>query len=166
MPNQQKPCELCGQYGHELKACQGLANVDTGPETGTPLEKSTNFIFLRIPVLREYLEKDLALQNLPFQYDFERVIDDWVGFGVIVEFQVFMCFFVGNDFLPHLPSLEIREGAIDRLIKIYLEMIYQMGGYVTQDGNVNLERVQMIMDSLGRVEDEIFKRRQVGFAFI
>ena len=25
VPNQQKPCELCGQYGHELKDCQGLA---------------------------------------------------------------------------------------------------------------------------------------------
>lgn len=41
-----------------------------------------------------------------------------------------MCFFVGNDFLPHLPSLEIRENAIDRLIKLYKDVVYQTKGYL------------------------------------
>lgn len=33
-------------------------------------------------------------------------------------------------------------------------------GYLTDSGDVNLERVQMIMLELGKVEDEIFKTRQ------
>jgi 5'-3' exoribonuclease 2 len=74
-----------------------------------------NFIFVRLCVLREYLEKELQMPNLPFPFDLERAIDDWV----------FMCFFVGNDFLPHLPSLEIREGAIDRLVTLYKQAVYK-----------------------------------------
>lgn len=47
-----------------------------------------------------------------------------------------MCFFVGNDFLPHLPSLEIREGAIDKLITIWKKNLIKMGGFITKNGNV------------------------------
>mgnify|MGYP006989422147 CR=1 FL=1 len=71
-----------------------------------------------------------------------------------------MCFFVGNDFLPHLPSLEIREGAIDRLVNLYKNCVYKTGGFVTDSGDVNLNRVQLILNELGKVEDEIFKHRQ------
>lgn len=146
--NQPRPCELCGQLGHVMKDCVGLESVES--DVPVAFGSENEFIFVRLNVLREYLERDLVMPNLPFPYEFERVIDDWV----------FMCFFVGNDFLPHLPSLEIREGAIDRLITLYKEAVYKTGGWLTNSGDVNLERVQLIMSQLGKAEDEIFKRRQ------
>uniref|UniRef100_A0A5K3FBU1 5'-3' exoribonuclease n=1 Tax=Mesocestoides corti TaxID=53468 RepID=A0A5K3FBU1_MESCO len=148
-PNQPKPCDLCGQYGHEMEDCVGAPSENSDrppPPPGTDVE----FIFIKLAVLRQYLEDDLKIPNLPFQWDLERVIDDWV----------FMCFFVGNDFLPHLPSLEIREGAIDRLITLYKSAVCDVGGWLTDSGRVHLDRVQLILTELGKVEDEIFKSRR------
>ncbi|XP_041419786.1 5'-3' exoribonuclease 2 isoform X1 [Xenopus laevis] len=152
-PNQPKPCGLCGQFGHEIKECQGMPREKKGEHdefAGAPPGCEQEFIFIRLNILREYLEKELTMASLPFEFDFERSVDDWV----------FMCFFVGNDFLPHLPSLEIREGAIDRLVNIYKNVVHKTGGYLTESGFVNLERVQMIMLAVGEVEDNIFKKRK------
>jgi 5'-3' exoribonuclease 2 len=89
---------------------------------------------LHIKILREYLSYEFGSlkEFLPFPYDLERIIDDFV----------FICFFVGNDFLPHLPSLDIRDGAIDFLVEVYKELLPSMGGYITNpDGVVNLRQV-------------------------
>ncbi|KAK7133989.1 hypothetical protein R3I94_015749 [Phoxinus phoxinus] len=152
-PNQPRPCALCNQMGHEIKDCQGLAREKQGEhdEFADKLPVSEQeFIFIRLAVLREYLERELTMASLPFPFDFERSVDDWV----------FLCFFVGNDFLPHLPSLEIREGAIDRLVGIYKDVVHKTGGYLTENGFVHLERVELIMQAVGVAEDNIFKKRK------
>lgn len=81
-----------------------------------------------------------------------------------------------------------REGAIDRLVNIYKNVVHKTGvslflsnlktevfgflgrsfymyfyhlqGYLTESGYVNLQRVQMIMLAVGEVEDSIFKKRK------
>lgn len=71
-----------------------------------------------------------------------------------------MCFFVGNDFLPHLPSLEIREGAIDSLVNIWKQSLGQMGNYMTKNGTIDLKKAQLVITELGKMEDQIFQERR------
>ncbi|KAF4591508.1 5'-3' exoribonuclease 2 [Ophiocordyceps camponoti-floridani] len=146
-----RACKLCGQQGHEARNCRGeLKEQKEGAEEKTGGGSLKPFIWLHVSVLREYLAAELSVPGLPFRFDVERAIDDWV----------FMCCFVGNDFLPHLPALEIREHGIDTLTKIWRDNLALMGGYVTQDGHINWERAQRILAELAKQEDSILKRRK------
>ena len=47
---------------------------------------------------------------------------------------IFMCFMVGNDFLPHVPSLEIIEGGIDQMLDVY-KNVGESYGHLTSNVN-------------------------------
>lgn len=146
-------CRICGEEGHYAAQCPG-------PKPSSLVEKKTKppppekkpFIFLDVSILREYLETELYVPRAPFSFNFEQAIDDWV----------LLIFFVGNDFLPHLPSLEIREGAIDTLLNIWKMELPRMGGYLTDHGKLVLERAEIILEGLAKREDGIFRKRQEG----
>lgn len=148
-----RPCTICNQKGHKAEECTGKAKEKDGQfDEKSKASSRKPFIWLNVGVLREYLSVELKVAGLPFKFDLERALDDWV----------FLCFFVGNDFLPHFPSLEIRDQGIDTLTTIWRESLSSMGGFVTTDGIVNLERAQQILNGLAKQEDAIFrKRRQV-----
>lgn len=146
-----KTCKRCGQPGHYADQCRGIPKEKSGDfDEKAPKPEQKPFIWLSVSILREYLSAEMFSQGQQFRFDLERAIDDWV----------FMCFFVGNDFLPHLPSLDIHEDGIDKLIAIWRDNLPVMGGYLTCDGSVDLARAQCILAGLAKQEDAIFRRRR------
>jgi 5'-3' exoribonuclease 1 len=91
-----------------------------------------DFELLRVSMLREMLrlqfKSHAADASLPFTFQLERVIDDFV----------FMCILVGNDFLPNMPHLDIADGALNSMISIYKEMLPSLGGYMTYKDEVRV----------------------------
>ena len=68
--------------------------------------RSKGFQLLHISILRDYLHlefQDLAPAMADFGgLDLERLVDDFV----------LLCYLIGNDFLPHLPALDILDGGM------------------------------------------------------
>jgi len=132
---------------------QKLLDEEVGPSAMALLEnRHKPLVRLSVPILREYLQGEFrSCENVPFQeVSFEHVIDD----------IVFLCFFVGNDFLPHLPSLDIRDGALDFLFNVYKKVLPTLGSYITDHGGkVNLSNVDVILAEVGAIEDHVFSMR-------
>ncbi len=110
-----------------------------------------NFYLMHLCIVREYLE--LEFQDLKragamsFPFDMEKVIDDFI----------LMAFFVGNDFLPNLPHLHINEGALATMFRIYKAVLPKCDGYINENGTVNLKRLGLLLDELGKEEYRFFE---------
>lgn len=69
---------------------------------------------------------------------------------------VFMCFLLGNDFLPHFPSLNIRTHGIQRLLDIYKLYVGNRNGcfLVSDSYQIQWNNVNKIITQLAKHEHE------------
>jgi 5'-3' exoribonuclease 1 len=110
-----------------------------------------HFVLFQVGLLRDYFDAEFRhlAPSLPFGYDPERVVDDFVLF----------CMLIGNDFLPALPTLDINEGALDTIFKLYKELLPKLGGYMTRDGALDRGRLAVLLGKLGEMEGATLQAR-------
>lgn len=79
---------------------------------------------------------------------------------------IFICFMVGNDFLPHIPSIEIIEGGIDFMLDVY-KNVCERYGHLTfnDDGDIVFQKkpLEVFMGTIsqynkGILEDKLMKK--------
>ena len=148
-------CENCGKHGHRKEECDSVTGKFIRSKATKEEIMAYNkekideieFSLIKIGILREYLELEFRVL-IETGKDLERIIDDFV----------FLCFLVGNDFLPNMPSLKIREGAIDAMVYLYKKIRPEMNDYLTNGkGQLNLNECEKLFKKLSLVEDKFFK---------
>ncbi|XP_041954750.1 5'-3' exoribonuclease 1 isoform X1 [Alosa sapidissima] len=110
--------------------------------------EETTFHLLHLSLMREYIDYEFSdlKKKIPFEYDLERIIDDWILMG----------FLVGNDFIPHLPHLHINHDALPLLYRTYISVLPTLGGYLNENGFLNLANFEKYLEKLSEFDREHF----------
>jgi len=78
--------------------------------------KSDELQFVSMNIMRESIIK--SVKRL-IDLDESIVINE----DNLINDFIFICYLLGNDFLPHIPSLDIYNNGIDYLLKIYVDIL-------------------------------------------
>ena len=115
-------------------------------------DKTNKYFVVDINLVSLQLGEMMRWKSEIFTYDTKNAVRDFI----------FMCFMIGNDFLPHIPSLEILEGGIDIILNIYRN-IGTLKGHLTQDNEKEItfskSFLEDFLNSISEYEKNILENK-------
>ena len=123
-----------------------------------PAEK-LNFVSIKIM-------KDCIVETMIKEYK-KKLVGDFkieINNNNLINDFIFLCYLLGNDFLPHLPSLNIHKDGIEYLITSYIEVFTDMQTNekiylldIKEKIKINTDFLQKIIEKLAEKEEGILR---------
>lgn len=113
-----------------------------------PYKYENEYFYIDVSGIRENIVNALLCD--------QSLIDDRIH---INDF-ILMIFFTGNDFLPHLPTIEILEGGIDNLFETYRNVCKSKGPLTTNIDTLNISSLQSFIGTLGLFEKQYLEEKR------
>ncbi len=109
-------------------------------------QTDSEFIFLDINSLKKYLIQDIKKD---FKISNRSCINDYI----------FLCFFIGNDFIHNMISINIRYGGLEHLLEVYNSCQSDFSGYfyLIQENSLDLKNFKYFINKLSEKDDEVLK---------
>ena len=118
-----------------------------------------NFVSIRI--MKECIVETM---NIQYQENLIEPIDVKLNNDNLINDFIFLCYLLGNDFLPHLPSLNIHKNGIEYLVESYMEVFFELNDTkdtylldINKKIIINLDFFEKIINKLAEKEEEILR---------
>jgi 5'-3' exonuclease len=130
---------------YQLSYCKNIYVFREAPEFANSVK--VNEVSVKLPL---FLNIELLVKSILGEMDckytsYERV-DDYV----------FLCFFLGNDFLPHFPALNIRTYGIQILMDTYRKCIgnHEDRYLISKEKKIQWRNIRILLEEIAKHEKE------------
>ena len=129
-----------------------------------PISKQI-YLYRETPEFIKSLNKDLE-PNAPYFLNIPKLAQiirqDMNGYNTVSKKQesnrlydyIFLCFFLGNDFMPHFPSLNIRTGGIHTILAAYKNLFGKTNKNLTNGKTIYWSNVKILVEYLAKSEEQ------------
>ena len=124
------------------------------------------YIYLDINLLYKKILIELYNKNIKNIENMENIENiENINKKYIIDY-VFLSFFLGNDFLPNIPSLYIKEGGIEVLLNIYKNINTKLNDFLIINENnnyeINLLFFELLLQELSNCENDLLKKWSIN----
>ena len=110
------------------------------------------YMSIKEPIIRKYTI---------LHQDSEDLVELELNKNSIIKDFICLCFLIGNDFLPHIPGLDINNKGIDKLQNIYINNFIVKPYYlVKEDNSLNFIFLKQIIIKLYDMEASLLNEYQ------
>lgn len=132
-----------------LSIASNIDNIYLLREGETFNDKENEFVYVDIDDFKmsyyKYIIKNLNTKN----YTVNNICNDFV----------FISYFIGNDFVPNILFLDIRNKGLDSLIKCYIMVLFEINSYLLCDNKINIDFLKRLLYYLSK-EEKIYYEKQ------
>ena len=103
---------------------------------------------MKIEELMYYILSKMCGRDMRYEKNNVKCIKDYV----------FIMQFLGNDFMPHFPSLNIRTHGIEMLLETYKNILGKKKMYIMDNGAIVWKHVRELVEEFSKMELDNLKR--------
>ena len=86
-----------------------------------------------------------------------------IKMNMVIQDYIFLCFLIGNDFLPNLPGIKIKNNGIELLLQNYIELVIKRKECLLYDNEINLGFLKDLFVKLLEFENKLVTNERLDY---